>query len=160
MEDYGPLEPGPAAERVSWEAVSGWLDSAEFFWLATTRPSGRPHSVPIGGVWLGSRLYFNMAPETVTARNLARNPAVAVNLGDPAQVVILEGTAGTLRPEEVPDAVLDLYGGKYGDPAHRPDPATPGIDWYAVSPSKILAWVFPDMRGTAQRWRFSPGAPR
>ena len=63
-------------------------------WLATVRPDGRPHLVPIwfvvaeGGQW-----YVCTAPGSVKARNLHRNPKVALALEDGSNPYVIEGEA-------------------------------------------------------------------
>jgi len=154
-EEYGPKDGGRTAdEREPWPAVSARIAEAVYYWLASTRPDGRPHAVPIGAVWQDDRLYFNTSPRTVTARNLEASPQVCVHLGSGEEVVILEGRAARLAPQEVPEQVLGEYGLKYGDPSYRPDPADPELPWHAVEPDRVLFWAEPDIRNTAVRWRF------
>ena len=154
-EEYGRLGGGKeAGEREPWPAVSERIGRAELFWLATTRSDGRPHAVPIGGSWHEGRLYFNTSPRTVSARNIGARGPVCAHLESGQEVVIIEGMATRLAPDDVPDAVLDDYASKYGDPAHRPDPTDPELPWFAVEPAKVLFWLDEDMRNTAVRWEF------
>ena len=39
------------------------LEQAQFYWLATARPDGRPHVMPILAVWLDGGLYFRIMHE-------------------------------------------------------------------------------------------------
>jgi len=77
-----------------WDAVEARLHDARVYWMATTRPDGRPHVVPRWGVWLEGRLWYDGAPTTRHARNLRENPACALHLEDGTRAVILEGTSG------------------------------------------------------------------
>jgi nitroimidazol reductase NimA-like FMN-containing flavoprotein (pyridoxamine 5'-phosphate oxidase superfamily) len=154
-EEYGAAAGGPVEQREPWPAVSDRIASSVYYWIATARPDGRPHSIPIGAVWHDERLLFNTSPRTVTARNLAGNPSVSVHLEGGHEAVILEGTARKLRGDEVPAEVLDEYARKYSDGAHRPEPADPELPFYAVRPRKVLFWADTDIRNTAVRWRFT-----
>ena len=46
-----------ATEHLRERAVSR-LRAAMVYWLATTRPDGRPHAMPVWGVLLGEVLWF------------------------------------------------------------------------------------------------------
>jgi hypothetical protein len=45
--------------------VRGPLESAPHYWLATTLLDGRPHVVPVDGLWLADRWYFGRHVNTV-----------------------------------------------------------------------------------------------
>lgn len=64
--------------------------------LATVRADGRPHVAPVWFVLDEDDIVFNTAENTVKARNLVRDPRVALTVDDqapPYGFVILEGTA-------------------------------------------------------------------
>ena len=54
--------------------------NAHTHWLATTRPDGAPHVMPVGAVWLDGAFYFTAGPATRKAKNLAHNPRCAIAL--------------------------------------------------------------------------------
>lgn len=81
--------PAPAAGR---------LDSARNIWLATVRPDGRPHLVPIWFVVAAGRWYICTGAESIKARNLQANPRVALALEDGDQPFVVEGTARRVTP--------------------------------------------------------------
>ena len=100
-----------------WSFALERLERAQNYWIATTRPDGRPHAVPVWGVLVEGTVYFGGGPETVWARNLARDPRVVVHLESGDEVVIIEGTA-IRHTEENTDAALltkidDAYEPKY-----------------------------------------------
>ena len=39
------------------------------FWLATTRPDGRPHLTAIGALWLDGKIYFTTGAGTRKGRD-------------------------------------------------------------------------------------------
>ena len=65
---------------LSWDVVEQRLTAAKYYWLATVRPDGTPHSVPRWGVWLDGAFYYDGAPTTRHARNLETNPACTLTL--------------------------------------------------------------------------------
>jgi hypothetical protein len=141
-----------------WEVVDERLRDSRVYWMATTRPDGRPHVVPRWGAWLDGRLYYDGAPTTVHARNLRTNPHCALHLEDGTRAAVLEGTAA---PADPPGPAL---GGrisaeitrKYADDGYSPSPD----NWEGehagglcvFTPAKGLAWhSFP---ADVTRYRF------
>ena len=93
--------PAPTASR---------LEQARNVWVATVRPDGRPHLVPIWFVTAAERWYFCTAPGSLKARNLGANPNLALALEDGDQPYIVEGQARPVTPD--PD-VLAKFKAKY-----------------------------------------------
>ncbi|TAH52506.1 MAG: pyridoxamine 5'-phosphate oxidase [Chloroflexota bacterium] len=73
------------------------LENARNLWLATVRPNGAPHLVPIWFVWLDEKAYLCTALDSVKARNIRQNPRVAFALEDGDDPVLMEGTARILE---------------------------------------------------------------
>jgi hypothetical protein len=140
------------AQFLSWEHVQQRLEQARYFWLATTRPDGRPHVTPLWGCWVDQCLYLDGSPHTRWARNLARHPAATIHLDDGNDVVILEGQVVDLPT--LPDAaraqqIITMWLAKYGKLA--PDPVGRGI--FEFRPSSIRAWSAEHLHdGTCWRW--------
>jgi len=79
------------------------LEQEQIIWLATVRPNGRPHLVPLWFVWAGGRIYLCVAGGSVKVRNLTANPAVSLALESGSAPVVVEGQAAALTrpwPEE------------------------------------------------------------
>lgn len=87
------------------------LEQARNVWVATVRPDGRPHLVPIWFVTAADRWYLCTAPGSVKARNLGANPRLALALEDGDRPYIVEGQAHPVTPE--PD-VIAKFKAKYG----------------------------------------------
>src|SRR5919199_4432032 len=113
-EDYGVCDQTSGAGMLPWSRVTERLESARNYWVVTTRSDGKPHSVPVWGIWLDETFYFDTDRRSRKGRNLATNPGLVVHLESGDDVVILEGVA-----EEVVDSSLlahigDVYAAKYG----------------------------------------------
>lgn len=142
---------------LSWPAVESRLSSATSYWLATTRPDGRPHVVPRWGVWLDGRFWYDGSPTTVHARNLATNPACSLNLENGTEAVIVEGDSlPTRAPADDLGARLSAAFAKYHALGYNPaaeawaDEAGGGLR--VLTPRRALAWFsFP---GDATRFHF------
>lgn len=154
-EGYGV--PDSTDGLLAWGDVEARLVAAPQYWLATTRPNGRPHVVPRWGVWVESRLWYDGAPTTVHVRNLALNPACTLHLEDGWQAVIVDGTS---RPADPPGvdlgARLARAYAKYSDRGYEPKPDAwegPGAGGLVVfTPTMAVAWF--DFPTDVTRFRF------
>jgi hypothetical protein len=150
--------PDDSDTLLSWGHIEERLIESLHYWVATTRPDGRPHVVPRWGVWVDLCLYYDGSPETRHARNLAKNPHCSVHLESGSEVVTLEGRAGPSTPPG-PDLGSRLsaeYKRKYADRGYAPEPDAwegPHAGGLCVfRPNTAIAWtVFPT---DATRFRF------
>ena len=137
---------------VEWDWVVEQLEQSKNYWICTVRPDGRPHAVPVWGVWVENTLYIDGHPQTQWARNLAANPAVTVHLESGNQVVILEGTieAKPSLERERAEPVVATYSAKYPYSSTVEELVNRGL--FALRPAVVFAWTsFPK---TVTRWRF------
>jgi len=133
----------PTSE-VPWEYVVEQLTEALHYWVCTTRPDGRPHVVPRWCVYLDGRIYYDGSPETQHARNIMKNPNVALHLENGEKAIILEGTsaeAGKPEPEFARRLAAEL-GRKYAARGYSPEPN----QWdegglYVFTPRQCIAWT-------------------
>lgn len=130
---------------LTWEHVADRMAPPRNYWLSTVTQDGRPHAMPVWGVWLDDHIHFGGGPKTRKAKNLVINPRVSIHLEDGWDVVIIEG-----RVEEVLDPTLqtrldDVYEEKYG--------MRHGTPVWRVVPSRVFAWT--DFPTDTTCWRFS-----
>ena len=81
-------------------------------WLATTRPNGKPHLIPIWFVWLHERAYICTGESSVKVKNLRANPRATIALEDGNRPVIAECLASFVAqpfPADVMAAFLHKY---------------------------------------------------
>jgi PPOX class probable F420-dependent enzyme len=92
------------------------LDGAPIAHLASVLPDGAPHSVP---VWIGThdgRIAVLTGPDSRKARNLRRDPRIALSLtppGDPFQPVIIRGRVTEWIDGDAGWAIVDRIAAKY-----------------------------------------------
>lgn len=120
-------EPSPGAQRK--------LDEARNLWVATVRPAGRPHLVPVWFVWHASRLYLAIEPGSVKAKNLQANPMIAVALEDGSSPVICEGSARILS--RTPEGVARAFQEKYDWAIAEETQYTALVE---ITPARWLGW--------------------
>ena len=71
-------------------------------WLATVRPDGRPHLMPIIAFWIDDAFYFVVGKGTRKGRNLAADGRCSIAIGSttlPSLDVVVEGHAEPLIDE-------------------------------------------------------------
>lgn len=137
-----------------WSHVTDRLERARIFWVASVRPNGRPHAVPLWGVWLDGTLYFEGGPDTRHGRNIAANPAVSVHLESGDDVVILEGEVAEVKQPDhvITTRLAESFQSKYQ--GYEPTPESwDGGGLFAMRIHKALAWTkFPT---DTTRFRFN-----
>lgn len=141
---------------IAWTEVEQRLIAAHHYWLATVRPDGTPHVVPRWGVWLDGRFFYDGAPTTRHARNLALNPACSLNLESGTETVIVEGNSvPTKAPAEGLGARLAEGFVKYHDLGYVPGPDSwvDGGGLAVLTPVRAMAWF--DFPKDCTRFRFA-----
>jgi len=99
------------------------LDSTAVAHLASVLPDGAPHSVPVWIATVGEHVAFLTGPDSRKARNLRRDPRVALSLtpvDNPFEPVIVRGRVVQWLEGEAAWEVVDRISTKYiGGPYSR-----------------------------------------
>jgi PPOX class probable F420-dependent enzyme len=113
MADYGVDDPGWEALPWSWAAER--LAGNRNFWVVTVSGDGRPHALPVWGVWDDDehRFAFSCGPSARKARNLRANPAAVVMNDDTVECVSIEGRAHLVDDDDRREAWIARYMTKY-----------------------------------------------
>src|SRR3990172_8098200 len=136
----------------SWTRAEESLAKAKGYWVATTRPDGRPHVMPVWGVMVQSMVWFSTSRTSRKGRNLAANPNVSVHIDDTDDVVVIEGI---VEEVEAGDAEFPDYAGAYEAKYKiRPGPSSERHVVYRVRPRVAFAWRESDFADRATRWTF------
>jgi PPOX class probable F420-dependent enzyme len=131
--------------------VDWFLEQAILARIATVRPDGRPHVVPVWFWWDGTSIYVETPPTFVKARNLMANPRCAFSIditegGLRFKAVILEGKAQLIHDKDfVVDMVTRIYTkylGVEGVQSPTPHRMIHGGEHVIikVTPDHILSW--------------------
>ena len=154
------------AKPLAWSRVLKQLGSNPqgTFWLATTRPDGRPHVAGIGALWVDGKIYFVSGARTRKSRNLAANPRCAFSVSLTGIDVVLEGRA--IRVTDRPTLLRlakryaaqgwparvsgDAFTAEYSAPSAGPPP----WNLYVVRPRTAFGVASSDPPG-ATRWQFA-----
>ncbi len=151
MPGYGVPEKLEGALPWSWAAER--LVSCRNYFVATTRPDGRPHVMPVWGLWLSeSNLFgFSTSIKSIKSQNLLANPECAITIEDGHNCVIVEGAARLTELSELP-GFIKTYARKYYD---RDDTTSVGSPIWTVKPTVAFAFNEDETFSTsATRWEF------
>jgi pyridoxamine 5'-phosphate oxidase-like protein len=151
---YGIQASNMGQGLLPWRWAADLLRRSRGYWLATTRPEGRPHVAVVWGVWRDDGFWFATSPASRKGRNLAANAQCVVCPEQTAEAVIVEGLAA---PEMDPVVVTQFgtaYAAKYGEEI---DLAI--FQVYHLSPVVAFATISDadEFPATATRWHFAHG---
>jgi Pyridoxamine 5'-phosphate oxidase len=132
-------------------------------WLATVRPDGAPHVMPVGAVWLDGGFYFTAGAATRKAKNLAHNPRCVIALAARDLDLVVEGEAVKVTDAATLQRLAEVYGSVGWQPTVRdgafyhefsaPSAGPPPWDLYAFTPTTVFGLATAEPNG-ATRWRF------
>jgi nitroimidazol reductase NimA-like FMN-containing flavoprotein (pyridoxamine 5'-phosphate oxidase superfamily) len=155
--------PGYGVETDRWQALPwSWaaqrLIEARSYWLVTVSAVGRPHALPVWGVWDDEehRFCFSCGPRSRKARNLAVNDQVSFTPESTVEAVSVEGTAQVVLDPSRREHWIERYLTKY-----RPLSADLSADFLrenlVVEATPVRAFGVIDRAGEfatrATRWR-------
>ena len=154
MPGYGILPADQGSGLLPWSEAERRLTTSHDYWCATVCPDGRPHVMPVWGVWDGGRLWFSSGLRSRKARNLAADPRCTLTTDDARDPVVLEGNAERVTDPGRIAAFVDAVNAKYdaGMTTDFQDPAVNGT--FAVTPVRVIALSGADFPGSPTRWRF------
>jgi hypothetical protein len=135
---------------LEWSWAEERLVAARNYWVCTTRSDGRPHAMPVWGLWHEGAFYFSSSPDSRKTRNLEANPAVTVHLESGDEAVIVNGVAGVESDGELLVQLGADYSRKYSFEVSF----TGARPLNVVVPQVAYAWLERDFPGTATRFTF------
>lgn len=151
MPHYG-IDPEQTERMLSWDWVERQMTEARSYWVSSTRADGRPHAVPIWGVWIEGYFYFGSDRNSVKAENISRDNRVVIHLESGDETVIFEGKLVKAQaPEPIQKAIDAAYSEKYG---FDPELGEADALTYQLIPRKVMAWLERDYPTTATYWLF------
>jgi hypothetical protein len=152
-------------EPTPWEKARDRLETPEMYrtyWLTTLHADGRPHAMPILGLWLDGCFYFLTSEQSRKGENLARDPRCVVTVSitsQPALDVSAEGSTARVTDEATLRRVIDAYGSELHWPLELRDGRAHGANAPTAGPPPYAIWAFtpatvfglPGVAGTDER---------
>jgi hypothetical protein len=129
MPGYGIAGPTEGSGLLHWSWAAERLTAARNYWVATVWPDGRPHIMPVWGMWDDSTLWFTSSAGSRKVRNLTTDPRCCITTED------------LMNAKYRTDYRVDFL-----DPAKN---ATIG-----VRPQRVFSMRAGDFAGSPTRWTF------
>jgi nitroimidazol reductase NimA-like FMN-containing flavoprotein (pyridoxamine 5'-phosphate oxidase superfamily) len=146
---YGIVGAGEGKGLLPWAWVARKMNKCRTFWLVTIHASqGRPHVMPVWGVWLDDAFFFSTGGKSRKGQNLAANPACTIANDNGAEAVIVEGTATRLEDEAKLKKMAAAYKKKY-----KMDPRSMNEPIFMVRPSTVFGFIEKSFPKSATRWK-------
>lgn len=157
MKEYGVG--GPDWKPLPWTWAAERLRLYNNFWVVTATATGRPHAMPVWGVWNEAkhRFAFSCAPGSRKAANLRDNPQVTIAGDSTVEAISIEGLAreisGTLDVEPWIVSYRAKYGPETGAEFLRQNA------FFEVVPQRAFAVIEreDEFSTRATRWQFAGG---
>ena len=149
---YGIKPADEGKGLLDWSWADERLRGRHIWWLATTRPNGAPHLMPVWAVWLGDGVAFSTGTGSRKSKNIAHEQRVSITPERGVESVIVEGVVEPLSPERK-DEFVAAYEQVWGM-----DPTGMGEPLLLIRPTRAFGFIdveddtgFPN---TATRWTF------
>jgi hypothetical protein len=103
------------ADPAPWSLAEERLTNSErerTYWLASVRPDGSPHVMPLIGAWMEGAVHFLSGEKTRKARNLANEPRCVLAVRSsalPSLDLIIEGSAERISDGATLRRVVDHF---------------------------------------------------
>ena len=120
------------------------FEGANFAHVATLMPDGAPHSVAVWAGLEGDNVVFFTQEGSLKARNLARDPRVAISItdhDDPYQTAQLRGEVVEVRGADEANALADRLALRYTGEPFPFEPPTSRL--YVVEVHKVRSTQLP-----------------
>jgi Pyridoxamine 5'-phosphate oxidase len=143
--------------------VAGPPQPETTFFLATTRPDGRPHVAGVGVHWHDGDLYFTSGPATRKAKDLAERPACTISISLDGLDLVLDGEATRVDDPDLVATVIETFraggwpaeidGALIVGPYSAPSAGPPPWHLYRFTIHTAVGVASAEPNG-ATRWRF------
>lgn len=139
-----------ATRSLDWPDVERRLASNGWFWLASVRPDGAPHMMPLFAAWSEPILFIASKDSARKSRNLDADGRCVLSTEAHGAHLVVEGKASRVRDpatlERASAAFQQIYGwpttvaGDQLDAAYgAPTSGGPPYRVYQIAPTKIFA---------------------
>lgn len=157
MPGYGVLPHDEGTGLLPWAWADVRLRESHDYWLGTVWPGGRPHLMPVWGVWTDKTFWFSSAGGSRKVRNLADDGRCTVATDDAQDPVVVDGVAEVRAGAHHRRRFLDALNAKYGT-----DYGLDFLDGVAavcleVRPLSVFGLLQADFAGSPTRWTFPAG---
>lgn len=154
MPGYGIRGATQGTGLLPWSWAVERLQRSHDYWFGSSGPDGRPHVMPIWGVWMGDALWFSSSRASRRARNLASRPYCSIATDNAYEPVVIEGEAELVDDRAAIGVFVDRSNRKYGTDYPLEFFTRPSNACFRVRPSWAFSLTEADFTGSPTRWTF------
>jgi hypothetical protein len=154
-----------SSRPLRWEEAVERLSKGGWFWLATVRPDGGPHTMPVFAAWSEPTFFVCTKESARKSRNLASDGRCVICTDSGDLHLIVEGEARRVRDEATLRRASDAFKAIYDWPTEvregkldadygAPTSGGPPYDVYEIKPTKAFSLPTDGESTTPTRWRF------
>jgi hypothetical protein len=154
MPGYGLRPADEGTGLLPWSWAEDRLIASRNYWLVSTWPDGRPHAMPVWGMWHLGELWFSSSNGSRKSKNLLANPRCVVATEDTQNPVVVEGMAQLVTAHEELATMLALENSKYSTD-YGIDLLDPSVSSsFRIRPLWVFGLAAGDFTGSPTRWQF------
>ncbi|HVL52601.1 MAG TPA: pyridoxamine 5'-phosphate oxidase family protein [Actinomycetota bacterium] len=154
MPGYGIKSAEEGGGLLPWAWAEGRLMRSHDYWVATVRPDGHPHVMPVRGAWNQGAFWFSGSGRSRKILNLRQNPACTVTTDNPQEPVVVEGTAEIVDNRALLAIFLNRINTKYRT-SYTLDFLDPEAKaCVKVKPARVFGLEQENFTGSPTRWDF------
>ena len=153
MPGYGIAGPYEGQGLLPWSWAEERLIQSHDYWLATVRPGGAPHVMPVWGVWDQGAAWFSSSPQSRKTRNIGADPRAVITTDNPLQPVVVEGVVEVVEDSSALERFTGEVNAKY-----RTDISVEFFSensCFRLEPRRVFSLDEADFTGTPTRWDFT-----
>lgn len=157
MPGYGVQGSNEGTGLLPWGWAEERLTASRNYWVISLWPDGRPHAMPVWGVWDRRYLWFSSGGRSRKTRNLVADPRCVVAVENATDPLIMEGYAEVVKEVDPLAEVLALINGKYSTD-YSMELMDPGVNTtFRVRLHWAFGLVGDDFEGSPTRWVLKDG---
>ena len=147
---------GKGTGLLPWSWAEERLVASRNYWVVTRWPDGRPHAMPVWGIWHEETFWFSSSKPSRKSKNLSADPRCVVTTEDADNPVVVEGIAELIAGPNDLATLLALENAKYSTDygIEMLDPVANSA--FRVSPLWVFGLQAGDFTGSPTRWDFAP----
>jgi Pyridoxamine 5'-phosphate oxidase len=158
----GPGRP----DAMPWAEAEQRMRKGGWFWLASVRPNGAPHVMPLFAAWSGSSLFIASKNTTRKSRNLVADGRCVITTDTGDLHLIIEGVAARVVDVDTLHRGADAFRAIYDWPTKvtgdqldadygAPTSGGPPYDVFQIVPHKAFGFPTDGESFAPTRWRFN-----
>lgn len=154
MPGYDIAGPTEGGGLLIWGWAEMHLRQSHDYWVASVRPDGKPHVMPVWGAWNQGAMWFSSSGKSRKALNLKDNPRCTITTDDAQNPVVVEGEAELITNMALIAIFLNRLNAKYQQ-NYTLDFMDPNLNaCFRVKPVKVIALQQENFTGSPTRWEF------